>query len=271
MMLTKRQIGWGIGAVVVLLVIAAVVVVINMARSRAGRFNGEDRAAVEQRLRLQIDACKEAQDPGICARQAVVPQAELMGDARLCTLLEGEAVGECVETVAIASMDKRACESLEGGDQRGCEDRVAVLKAIETLDVGECEEISDEAEQVACVAQVTARVVDDGTCVEHGIDVMLCNERTAFNQAFASGDVSACDRLSDEGAVASCKDEVRQTLPDPDEDVGTGRDLSTEEGRVPRGAGSGSAGGAFLDSDGDGYDDATEIRNGFDPYGPGRL
>ncbi len=269
---------WIIGAVVALLVVVAAIVVINMVKSNAGRFNGEDRATIEQRLRLQVDACREAQDPQICARQVVVPQAELMGDAELCILLEarpydrtvgrGDAVSGCVKAVATATMDERVCEGLDGREEAMCRDPILVQKAVASLDLNDCKKVGDEATRVACIEQVTAKVVDDGSCAEHGVDVTLCDERAAFNQAFANGDVSACDRLSDEGAVASCKDEVRQSRPDPDEGAGSSPPAGGGAGGVPT---STEGEGAFKDSDGDGYDDATEIRNGFDPYGPGRI
>ena len=183
----------------------------------------------------------------------MVPQAELLKDAELCALLDGEAKVGCVEAVAKVTLDRGDCQPLDGEDQVRCEDAVTILKATEGLDLAVCREMHDEAKRVMCIDQVTARVIDDGSCLEHGVDEGLCRERDALNEAMTEGNASACDRLSDEDAVASCWDEARKTMPDPDEDA-------VEE-----------AGEEALDSDGDGYSDEEEIQNGFDPFGPGRI
>ncbi|MEK7108402.1 MAG: thrombospondin type 3 repeat-containing protein, partial [Patescibacteria group bacterium] len=226
---------------------------INIVVSRRGSYTRDERVAMEQRLRVQLDTCRLAQDPEICRRQAVIPQAELLKDTELCALLDGEAKVGCVETVAKVTLDRGDCQPLDGENQVRCEDAVTILKATETLNLAVCREMHDEAKRVMCIDQVTARVIDDGSCLEHGVDEALCSERAAFTQALGNGDVTACDRLSDQGAVASCKDEVRKTMSDPDEDA-------VEE-----------AGEEALDSDGDGYSDEEEIQNGFDPFGPGRI
>lgn len=251
-MWTQQKTMWAIGGAVAILLIATAIVTVNVIRSNRGSYTRDERATVEQRLVLQIDACRQSQDPEICKRQVVVPQAELLNDAKLCALLDGEAKVGCVESVARVTLDRDDCQTLDGEDQRRCEDTVTMLKATTALDLDGCSDISDEQKRSGCIEQVTARVVDAVACAEHGVEVTLCDERAIFGRAMAEGDVSACDGLGEEDAIKSCKEEVRRANPDPD------------EGGVV-------AGDETLDSDGDGYSDDEEIRNGFDPYGPGRL
>ncbi|MFH1631677.1 MAG: hypothetical protein ABIA47_01455, partial [bacterium] len=175
--------------------------------------------------------------------------AREMGQVIVCEGLEDEKYKNCVELIAFEELDETACEYLSDGVQ-DCVDTVILRKATDQDDYSMCSSISDDETRTSCYDQLMLLIVADDACVDLGIDASVCDQEQALNDAIDAGDPAACETLGE--MQASCEDIFKSVDPDRD---GLSSWEEFELGTDP----------ANADTDGDGYDDGTEVAGGYDP------
>lgn len=279
----RRLVIIAIVVVALSVIVVTVIVVRNLTTGRApSTATRAVREASEHTVAQAPASCASAQEPSQCVFATVKREALSLGDARVCDALADKERAGCVLAVAHERKDWEICDTLNGDEQTRCEDSVREAVAIDRLDRAICEGIVREALRVSCDESVVSRVVSDGSCAAHGIEVSLCENAAEFARIVAAGDVEACAVFDDEEMRFSCTGSVMERLDDEvglsDDDeppsVAESSDASIDsdgDGLTDAQEGVYGTDPANADSDGDGYSDGEEVSNGYNPLGEGRL
>lgn len=277
----------GVVAVIVLLIVALVVRNVLSAR-RATVQHASQMDQAERSISAGVAACDEAQNPDGCRQQLVEREVYRLSTAELCLALEGKALEDCVVSLARDRVEMEDCRVLKAEARDRCEDVVLYVTAKAQNDVRLCESIQNDKQRDQCSADITASVVVDGTCAEHGIDPTLCDRRAIMDAAARHLDVDRCNELDTQEWIESCQLMVEEALDDSAALDADGDGLSNGEeanlGTDPARADSDgdrlndydevqvySSDPLNQDTDGDGYIDGEEVENGYSPTGPGTL
>lgn len=185
-----------------------------------------------------------------------------------CVLLGDELERDsCLVGVAIAQKKTEVCGQITNElRSRRCSERVTLGIAVESRDVSRCAEIQYLPLVEACLKQIVD-VTDRTTCDAVTDRVKeTCLAIVISNQARLESNAALCDEIANPDFQFDCSEGLKGEEPlefvplDSDEDG-----LSDEEerklGTHPN----------VADTDGDGYDDGTEVKGGYNPLGEGRL
>lgn len=217
----------------------------NMSDSEAQNELEATEAEVVQR---QAD-CEDGDEA--CKEQAQTNVARASGIVEACEGLEGDAFENCVTLIAMEEKDRDACASLETDEQTVCEDAVLLARAEDGEGMSICEEVQDASKKTSCQALVTSTARSSGDCAKYGVDESVCDAQAVLNALLEAGDFSGCSELSEENRE-TCIDMFVST--DADADGLTAKE-EAEIGTSDQKA----------DTDGDGYDDRTEVEAGYNP------
>lgn len=253
---------WKIVAIISGAVVLAVLIVLGavwFVRSRQGvAIERENLTRVEAQLDQTLAACAQEPDPDACRQRQVRLAAEASGAAGVCDALEGTAMDDCVWGVAREQADADACARI--GDETSrvtCHDDVVVAAAISGGDSDACADVTDESRRTNCLALLAGPLTVD-SCLSRGKEAAYCEAFTRVESLIAANDRAGCASVIDEDLRMRCVDRIG--IPDADAD-GLDYDQEVRYGTSD----------LARDSDGDGFSDGDEVRNGYNPNGPGML
>ena len=175
----------------------------------------------------------------------------------MCERLEGGAYDECVWTVAREEGNAATCaDMLDSAKAATCADAIYLKRALEEEDAAACESISDAEKKTACLAAIAGPTTRENCLTRNG--AAYCAEFDLYLQAEAAQDPDKCAMITDADLSELCVELVSPGDRDFD-----GLDAGEE-------AAYGSS-DTSADTDGDGFADSEEIKNGNNPNGSGML
>ena len=117
-------------------------------------------------------------------------------------------------TVAQQKEDANYCDNIESVSlQEECNNQLLGIEAVSDLSKEKCLMITEENEQQSCLTHVAAEAAvqaSDVTKCDEAPDVQNCQDLYYRDIAFATKDVSYCDKLSDEEDTVRCVEAVVQ-------------------------------------------------------------
>lgn len=237
-------------AVPALLIIAGLVILIVFLFNR-----NSGQVALQETADTMVDRavvdCEDSADPELCRSRAYFEVANETGLVDMCNQVLAEAKESCVTNIAFDELNVKICNNLSNDEKQRCSDLVWLALAKNRLDLAACGNIVDTDMQTSCLRVVTQTIQASGHCASYGLENGVCDSYNRLLEA-ATGDPADCRALNDSVAVSDCLDLI--TSLDRDQDGLSAYDeflLGSSDESV--------------DSDGDGYDDATEYLNNFDP------
>lgn len=169
---------------------------------------------------------------------------------------------DCIKSIALKNLDTNLCNDIIGEEIRNnCVLNIIEKKAKDAGDSGFCSQLVSYSDKMSCFYR-SVDINNEKSCDNvSGENNILCLNALNFNQAMSTGDVSYCEKISNLQEKSSCVGEIGSlVVADLDNDG-----LSDEEeafyGTDPQNP----------DSDGDGYKDGEEVKNGYNPLGAGKL
>ena len=274
-------------AVVVLLVIVSAIYLLIKRQQGIRELEIIHDQQIEQTTRqvmVDVAECPEGVSEDDCLTQAVLRQARVATIIEVCEMLEGQQKDSCIWTIAQNEVDSDVCDSIVSDDTKQmCRDDVLFLLAEDSYLESDCQNISDESKKNSCLRLIEKNIINDNRCAEYGVDEEVCDQKSIFDQAIESNNLSLCQTLVDDEMRGECEGSV--SLPAADSD-GDGLDAVREaelglDDNNPDFDGDGLTDGQEVDvyntnpfdpdSDGDGFPDGTEVENGYNPLGSGSL
>lgn len=241
---------WIIGALIAVLAIAISILVL---RNRA-----ENISPVRQVENIIEETCEgEA-----CALATALGAARAARDTSICdaTATEGDA-NECMWQYAYGMSDPSACNQLNGEKKESCLSSTYYKMANEKSDIVMCEQIPTLQLKEVCVDELLLSYVVLDRCAEAGASRGVCDTKLAEWRALAARiDSQLCTPFAQGEAGEDGAEYVlcTQVIDNIDLD-GDGLTIREE---VEYGTDSNNK-----DTDGDSFDDGTEIRGGYNPLG----
>ena len=239
--------------IIVALVLAVVVIGFLVLRKRSG---GEN---IVSEVKQELASC-ETED---CAIVLATNRAKEKGDASLCRLVEGDGVTNCIKQYAYDKGDPSACDLLKGDEQIACASNAQYLLASRRGDISLCESIKDARLQTICGDELIARYASENRCAEAGSFKDICQKRIDDGLRIA--------RQIGPGLCEPFLASDPELGPDGEEYVMCLNALDTVDldgdGLVIHQEIELGTDNQKADTDGDGYDDGTEVRGGYNPLG----
>ncbi len=243
----KKPIPWRLilwVSVGVLAVFVVTILLMNAIR------NAKPVASDMDRAMSRIESCNGDED---CEANTISMLISGGGDAALCHLLEDEDFSDCITLRAIEQHDPDICLDIPKSDRVSCLDEAYADAAHEFIDIAVCEQITDDDAQSNCGTSVARLIAQTGNCSLAGMWGSDCDDALSLSSIPFTRDPAICDAF-----FGQLFDECEDLLGSLDSD-GDGLLLGEE---LELGTSDQSA-----DTDGDGYDDLTEVNAGFDPLG----
>jgi len=275
-----------IAAVVLLIIISAIYLLVKRQQGIQELEIIHDQQVEQSTRQVIIDVadCPESVSEEDCLTQAVLREAQTATIIEVCEMLEGQQKDNCIWTIAQSEVDSDVCDSIINGDTKEeCHNDVLFRLAEDSYLEGDCQKISDESTKNSCLRLVEKNIVNDNKCAEYGVDEVLCDQKSIFDQAVEESNPSLCQSLVDDEMRGECEGSV--TIPPADNDGdGLDSDIESELGLDDNNSdvdGDGLTDGEEVntyntdplnpDSDGDSFPDGTEVENGYNPLGEGSL
>ena len=168
-----------------------------------------------------------------------------------CKCLDDGPLANCVSLIASDAADPNVCVILNGEEKALCVDRANTASAIKDGKFSSCETVADATLRAGCEAVIMEKARLTSNCAAFGVPDSVC-AATGTDMAVASGDIKACDSLSEEEKGA-CLDMFYSIDSDVD-GLSDGDELAKyfTDPKNPN-------------TDGDGYTDGDEVLSGHDP------
>ncbi len=173
----------------------------------------------------------------------------------------------CIFDVAVGKDDLTACDMITNDSTKtSCRDKVLIQKNTPEKNLNDCLQVSTPLGQGNCARRLFSRLRDVAECGIYKETGFLeeCVWVVTTRLAYKKSDPTLCDALENVSSQESCRDPFDENTPfiaDIDRD---GDGLSYEE-EMNFGSSDDTK-----DTDGDGFDDKTEIENGYNPLGEGK-
>lgn len=178
---------------------------------------------------------------------------------------EREDVLDCISSIAFLKGEGRICGEIEEyssdkADKFACLD--AVLNYFGERKLKECGALEGN-NYANCLIMVYSGYDSAGDCSnqELGQVRQMCKDVSEFKKAFMKDEWRACRSITDEKLRQYCLIGKMDNATDSDSDGLFDKDELLKYRTDPN----------DYDSDKDGYSDGYEVKNGYDPLGPGRL
>lgn len=241
-----------IGVIVILVIIVTTIGFIVF-KKRSGA-----NPAVSE-VKQAIAAC----DTADCATVLAISSARDANDSSICQLVKGDGVIECVKQYAYDKLDPSACGRLKGGDYSACFSNAQYLLAASKKEISLCESITDENLKNICFHELGTVYANENRCSESGSFKDTCQKIVDDRIAIAKQIGPAlCEPFltanpetgTDSAAYSTCLYALDNVDLDGDglvirKEIEVGTDNQNK------------------DTDGDGFDDGTEVRGGYNPLG----
>ena len=283
---TRGPIPWKTIAIIGGTIVLAVLIIFGARWLITSKIESNQQAVAIERMSSQLDnslvSCDQEKYPEACRADKVEAGASSIGAAEICNKLSGDALITCVWKIAKQEGDPEACKNITVTEkQKSCQDSVYRDLAGLNLDLSWCEKIAFELSRTKCINTVTEQIAKQKGCQDTGIDPNVCVRLETLDKAIASRDSGQCMALTDVNDQDDCLESVgvgdkdldkldaqmearigtSDVNIDSDSDELSDYDEYYEYGTNP----------AKADTDGDGYSDGAEIRDGYNPLGAGKL
>ncbi len=269
------------GVVVVGIIVVVIMMVLKARQSIRVETQSLDR--VESQLEQSLEGCAQEADPDACRQKKIVAAAQATGAASLCEKLEDEDRDECIWKIARERKNPETCADIADEENRAiCADTLYARIAIDAEDLEMCEKISDEELKENCIGTIKGPITIEN-CSERGESESMCADLALRIQAVASADSSICEQIVDEDERGICNELVASVEVDADGD-GLDAEQESNYGSSDQNIDTDSDGltdvqeiktyktdPANPDTDGDSYSDGSEVENGYNPLGEGKL
>jgi hypothetical protein len=236
----------------------------------------------EQQLDNSLADCSKTRDPEKCQANLIKDTALETGVAAICDKLDNEEADSCFWKFAREQFEPEVCGYIGNNEkEQECFDSVYRALANRDTDLSWCEQIKSDLTRSRCVNTLSEEIARTSGCSGTRVDQAICDRIDAFDAAVASEDPDQCVALADQEDQVSCLDSVGSGDRDHD---GLSANLETALGSSDTSLDSDSDGlsdadeyriyktdPSKADTDGDGYNDGSEIKNGYNPLGPGKL
>lgn len=197
----------------------------------------------------------------------------------LCSGIQDDAIKDfCFKKLASLKKDEKLCQNIENEDVKiECYDNSNFEIAIDSNNLKNCLYINSLIKQKGCFEKVIGENLDITICdsikdfeevkQEEGeivkkINFQYCLDYVNYNKGRFDKDLKYCDYISDGEFKTKCYSFVNNIPLTSDED---GDDLIYRDEIIYK------TDPNNHDSDGDGFNDGEEIKNGYNPIGEGEL
>jgi len=234
----------------------------------------QERSSEQMQTAVQeaIIECRTKQDPDRCIANLASQLAKENGNVEFCTMLETEDMDSCFFLAAQGAENRALCSRIVSEDQRfRCED--ALFGGIVTYE--QCAGYHDMDAQTRCEQNWVRNQWQSGDCSSTYVDDELCDEVDKLQAAIDAQDPDLCEEIQNQVTYDSCQEFVQNGDRDFDGVPGDEEERLGLSDNNPDFDGDGLTDGAeiyehgtdptLVDSDADGFDDKTEIDNGFNP------
>lgn len=227
----------------------------------------------ETEIKIVTTDCDQAKNKTACQALAQTALAREQADLSYCLGLIGDDFDDCATVVAVAAKNDASCKKIVDVKKKtACEQIVSVVVAKEADTYEACDKIEDEVLKAGCQKSWISVRLLSGECVSPPMTDAQCATANAIKPALEAKDLALCDTIADEDDQALCQElvdalqpkevaEVVDTTTDSDGDGLADFDETNTWKTDP----------AKADTDGDGFDDGTEVKGGYNPNGSGKL
>jgi len=262
----------------VVLLLGTLTAVVLFVRSRGGAPalteggvvppSGETIERARSALEQALEACAGDSD---CVTETTRRYAILSQAAELCRGIEDSTKRDsCLDDVAFRQLEPAICDQITDEGRLGlCRDNIVVALTLEVGDLAGCGKVKALNLLENCLRRLLANSSDQSRC--QGLSDQageMCGALVIMNQAAEKNDSSLCDQIADLGLRSVCAGGGEDEGLEPFEFVPLDSDEDGLSDQDERHYGTNRL---DPDTDGDGFDDGTEVKNGFNPLGEGRL
>lgn len=204
------------------------------------------------------EICESAEDVESCRGMVISQTARNLRAPDVCQLLNpGDTLDACLTEVALETRDVRLCAQITGNLQEGCYTLV-VQSLIATEGLEACTHYPSEQRQEVCRRSFEMPALQ--TCLgQHVDDPDICHDLALTERAARERNPSLCLESRNPDSFIPCVLSVG--VEDWDGDGLSDLEELTVYFTDPLNP----------DTDGDGFLDGDEVREGFNPLGPGPL
>lgn len=284
---SEKRPPWKIIALIIAGVVGIVLIVIIVMMILKNRQAVQVEVQTIERIETQLDeslaACAQEPDPEECRQKKIDAVARSTGEVSLCEKLSDEDRDECVWKIARDQQSPELCAEIVDEENRAtCSDTLYSRIAIDSKDSELCEKISSEELKNNCIGTIAGPLTVEN-CSERGESELLCADIAMTAKAIASNDSSLCAQINDEGERSRCNELAVSVEVDADGD-GLNEEQESNYGSSDQNVDTDSDGltdvqeikkyktdPANPDTDGDSYPDGSEVENGYNPNGAGKL
>ena len=270
---------------IALAVIAVIVVVVVSNRKEAReKFVVEQRIVTQAQTELKTasEECESARNPQGCSIAMAQISASRTGVAQLCDELSGAAKEDCLWLAAQTSGNYKVCDAIEDAEKNSrCMQDAVVKAAASALDINLCSQFDLPADvQSRCRLSVEKLVAGTPDCIQK-IGQDRCQAYELLAQAEQTNNALSCAQIKEQDILVLCDSRAQlfdsdsdglplylekelglnDSNPDFDADGLSDGDEENVYGTDPK----------KPDTDGDSYLDGTEVQNGYNPLGEGKL
>ena len=239
---------WLIFGVIIFAVVLGIYVLV--------RFRVDQNQEAQQMDIAQVNILREAEkcsasERELCLNRLWTEAAISAGISSYCAQVTGEWSEACLMQVAAVTLDLVDCRVSDQSLQTTCQDAVLYDLAVLETSLEDCEQIENELLRNNCAQLISTTLAKTGSCPSTGFGSDICAGLIKFRLAVAAADCSGYE--SGSVGLESCIDVLAGR--DSDGDQLSDWEEVNRYDTDPKNA----------DTDGDGYDDNTEIISGYDP------
>jgi hypothetical protein len=202
-----------------------------------------------------------------CFKELELMQFLILDKSENCGRLADEYKDRCFENLALEKKDLKLCDSISDNNiKNACKISLVKAQAVEQKNISLCDGITDKIEKINCQEEVISQQDKIEFCDENYIKqnkiTQTCQSIIWAKKAYQEVNLGYCQKIPLADNKDICLQEVNNMLLhlDSDNDGLTDKEETEVYRTNPKNP----------DTDGDGYKDGDEVRNGYNPLGPGK-
>jgi hypothetical protein len=171
-------------------------------------------------------------------------------------------VNDCISSVAFLTRIDSFCGEINDKEvQLDCAN--IILNETAASEINQCQSFETDDSKVRCLVSIfnIYKKAEDCSGLANEETKKTCESVAYYQAALEKQDWKLCGNIDNEDIRIYCSDNIVSESADSDHDGLTDDEETNKYHTDPRN----------FDTDGDGYQDGSEVKNGFNPNGPGRL